>query len=118
MTNVLIGDPIPLAVQVHDNNAALKILARVFTDDGEFLEQKYLYHIEKGLYLNKDIKMPSKNILAVYAVEDSEEYANEAERFSPLEPEKSPEKYVYGFVTEKMTDTEYTQGVVIEATNY
>lgn len=118
MTEVLVGERVPLSVQAFDENPGLKIMARIHSMDGELLENTYLYHAMNGLYLNTEIIMPDKIIIATYAVENSGDYMTGAEKFSPIKPEKSPEKFIYGFVTEKITDTEFITGVISEITSF
>lgn len=118
MTEVLVGSKIPLSVQAHDENPALKIEAILYSINGEQLDSTFLYHAKNGLYLNTDLEMPDKIVIATYSVKNSEDYMTGAEKFFPQQPEKSPEKYISGFVTEKMTDTEFIAGVVSEVTNF
>lgn len=118
MTEVLVGSKIPLSVQAHDENPSLKIEAILFSINGEQLDSTFLYHAKNGLYLNTELEMPNKIVIATYSVKNSEEYMTGAEKFSPLQPDKSPEKYISGFVTEKMTDTEFIVGVISEVTNF
>lgn len=118
MTEVLVGSKIPLSVQAHDESPELNIQANLFSINGEFIDSTYLYHAQNGLYLNTELSMPDKIVIATYSVKNNDNYMTGAEKFSPKQQEKSPEKYISGFVTGKMTDTEFIVGVVSETTNF
>lgn len=118
MSAVIVGEKIPLALNLHDNRPDLKVQAEIFSMFGDRLATVYLYHAQSGLYINTDLPMPNvPYIIVKYDVLDSEDYESVAERFDSSQREPDPEKFVSGQVDTVVKSKEFITGVVDEITN-
>jgi hypothetical protein len=95
------------------------VRADIYNFYGDKLNSVYLYHVENGIYMNSEIKAPSLDgVAVVYEIENSDLYSPVTERFFIDKTEVEEPKYILGLVKEKILQSEYTKGAVIEIASF
>lgn len=117
MAQIMAGDRIPLAVKLYDQNPAEQVKVDLYNAYGELFKTTYLFHVDKGLYVNNEETMPEFDLMAVYTFMKSEEYADSAEKFYSIPKTKEPEKFVTGMVKMIQTNSDHITGRVHEITD-
>lgn len=118
MARITVGDPIPLALKLYDNSPDKKVKAKLYSRYGDLIGSTYLYHVEDGLYMSTEIKMPDvQSISVVYSVENSEDYSDTAEQFFSAPKVQEEENWVTGIVKSVENKSEYRTGIVYEVKN-
>lgn len=112
MTEINIGDSIPLSVQVWDKNADLDVKAKLTDNFGILLEIVPLVSYGEGLYMSQIVKMPDvKFVVAQYLIEP-DDYETTSETFFSIPKPSEPQKFIVGEVQSRIKSNEYTIGVV------
>jgi hypothetical protein len=86
---IKLGDIVPLSVQISDGNSKLKIMAKVISPSSNILFEGPLSHLMDGFYETKQFVMPEVDfVIAIYNVENNNEYSNSSETFYRSEVEE------------------------------
>jgi hypothetical protein len=99
MIDVIVGQKIPLSLQVYDGNGLLKVECRLIMPTGsEFLRAK-LDHVGGGLYLNTSIEMPDeKYLIGQFLTDKPDDYEIAQDVFQGIPKVQPEEKYILGEV--------------------
>jgi len=104
MIDVLVGEKIPLILQVHDGNENLKVEATLFDGFGKEFMRVELTPIRGGLYSNYTVDMPEVPLLvAQYLTDKPDDYEVAQDVFKAIPKPKAPEKMIVGEVVDKGT---------------
>lgn len=118
MARVTVGESIPLALKLYDNSPDKKVKAKVYSPYGDLMGSTYLYHVEDGLYMSSDIKMPDhESVLVVYSIDGSEDYSDSAEHFFSRPKVQNDDAFITGVVKNITIEAEYKTGIVYEIKN-
>lgn len=114
----MVGEKIPLRVQLHDGNPAADIVATLIGYYGNTIATSKLAHYKKGLYFTNDFVMPSEVVTIQIMVEGTDkleqEYELAAEQVFPIPRPKPVEKVIQGAITERVKKDFVLTGVVDE----
>ena len=113
------GEPVPMALQLHDGDPNRKCEARVY--DSSYTRRAVipLVHRALGLYVSLSYLAPDDDMITIqYIVEqsaDEDGYENVIESYYILPKPTVEERAVSGYITSKKTD--YIEGVISEVKN-
>jgi hypothetical protein len=117
MTEIEVGKPIPLRVQLRDGRSGLKVVASLLDDVGKLLETARLFDAGAGLYFSNEIKMPDlPNVTAQIQVDGTDQngdpYSKGIETFISKPKVKAPEKTISGELTQRVKLHQVIEGVL------
>lgn len=102
MIDVLVGEKIPLILQVHDGNENLKVEATLFDGFGKEFMRVELTPIRGGLYSNYTVDMPEIPLLvAQYLTDKPADYEVVQDIFKAIPKPIKPAKMIIGEVIKK-----------------
>jgi hypothetical protein len=118
VSRLISGQKMPLCLKLWDSAPDKKVRADVYNQNGECIKSVYLYHLEKGIYMNRDISAPDiEHCMVSYEVENSEDYSPVTERFFIDKAKVEEPKFILGVVKEKINTAEYIKGVIYETSS-
>lgn len=108
MIEVVVGEKIPLNLQVFDGNPDLKVTATLLDKHGKEFFRSDLSHLSNGLYANFELDMPDLDLLiAQYATNKQDDYELSQDIFKAIPKARPIEKIIVGeVVSEKLWDDE------------
>ncbi len=111
---ILIGNQIPLRLQLFDGAEDVKVTAVVFNRFNAQLGRLNLNHVHGGLYVATGPVMPVYPVFAQFFTDKPDVYAVATDFFEPVEeiiPEEPP---IVGEVVESFDSPEFIEGEVID----
>lgn len=115
MSEILVGDKVPLFLQLVDREPGHKVECVVVNDLGKELDRMSMIDSGNGLYLGPDYKMPDvPYIIALYSVQDSDKYEDASDLFTSRPKAVQKEKHIEGQVTKRQKSNEMIMGMVIK----
>jgi hypothetical protein len=104
MIEVVVGQPIPLTLQVYDGNSSLKVVANLYNEKGDRLFTQNLSSNTDGLYTDFSHEMPDTNfVVAQYITDKTDEYEIAQDIFKSIPRPIAKESYIIGEVFDKDT---------------
>lgn len=106
---VVVGEPIPLNLQLYDGRDDMQPEVVLYSSEGERLGRRVLIHFGNGLYLDKSFLMPdTEEVVAQYEVKKDrrpvDDYEIVTETFYAVQPEKPAPKFAIGRLIEQKTE--------------
>lgn len=102
MSQVKVGDIMPLSICLHDGKSGMNISADIFNKFGDLLQSVALSNTQGGLYVNTNEVMPDLDYVIInYRVNDSDDYEMACERFDAIKLPTKGVKYIVGQVVKK-----------------
>lgn len=114
---VVVGELIPLTLQVVDGQAGLRVSCNVVDDLGKSIALVNLQDYGGGLYVDKSVQMPdARFVVAQYSVE-GDTYEVVSERFDSVPKTVEPEKFITGIVEGSKMNNDFIIGMVTNEKN-
>lgn len=103
MIQVLVGQKIPLNLQVYDGNKDLLVECILFDKNGNRYLSAQLTHSNAGLYLNNEVEMPEIDyLIAQYFTNKPMDYEMAQDIFHAVPKVQPLEKYLLGEVIDSI----------------